>query len=50
MVQDAPRSKGLLDSFKERVVQRKGRLSIESLVADKGSAGAGFLGKSKKRQ
>jgi len=49
MVQDAPRSKGLLDSFKERAVSHKGQPSIESLAAGKGFVGVGPFNKSKKR-
>lgn len=49
MDQDALQAKGLLDAFKERVAQRKGRLSIESLAAGRGSVDVGPSGKSKKR-
>ena len=50
MNQDASQSKGLLDAFKERAAQRKGRPSIEALVVGKGSSGGvGPSRKSKKR-
>jgi len=47
MVQNSPRTKGLLDAFKEKAAQRKGRPSIESLAAGagRGSVGVGPLGR-----
>jgi len=50
MNQDVPQAKGLLNAFKERAAQRKGRPSIETLTVGKGPAGGASLsGKSKKR-
>jgi len=48
MVQDALRSKILLDAFKERAAQRKGRPSNDPCDWE-GSAGVGPSGKSKER-
>ena len=49
MNQDSSQSKGLLDVFKERVAQQKGRPSIEALAVGKGSyGGAGPFRKIKK--
>jgi len=50
VTKDFPQSNDLLDAFKERVVQRKDRPSIEALASRKGPTGnVGPSGKSKKK-